>query len=181
MHYQFETIHPFRDGNGRIGRLLSALLLCAQGRYRQEALLSAPLLYLSAYFERHRDEYYDRLLAVSTHGAWQAWVEFFLEAVADQSKDAIERSEKLLVLWEQMREKLQTARSSSLLLQLVDELFAHPVISIPVAQKYLDVTYHAAANSVNKLVGAGILEEFHGTSRPKQFIANGIMNILNEE
>jgi Fic family protein len=181
VHYQFETIHPFRDGNGRIGRLLSALQLCAKGHYGREPLLHNPHLYLSVYFERHRQDYYDHLLAVSTQGAWRQWIEFFLMAVISQSEDAIERSNKLLALWEELRGELQTARSSALLLQLLDNLFARPAISIPRAQRLLGVTYRAAANNIQKLVDAGILEELPESLRPKMYIANRILDILQEE
>ncbi|MEK7786345.1 MAG: Fic family protein [Chloroflexota bacterium] len=116
VHYQFEAIHPFLDGNGRIGRLLITLLLCVNG------LLTEPLLYLSAYFERNRQDYYRHLLAVSQSGQWREWITFFLLGVADQSRDALCRSGRLLDLRETYRDKLQTARAPALLLQLTDEL-----------------------------------------------------------
>jgi Fic family protein len=151
VHYQFETIHPFLDGNGRIGRLLIILMLCA------EKVLPQPMLYLSAYFERNRTEYYQRLLAVSQDGRWTEWISFFLRGVAEQSRDAITRSEKLLALWKDYRSKLQSVRSSALLLKLVDRLFTHPYLTVVVAQKVLKVTYRAAQLNVEKLVDAGIL------------------------
>src|SRR5436309_5025335 len=124
IHYQFEAIHPFLDGNGRIGRLLITLLLCAEG------LLPQPLLYLSAYFERHRLEYYRLLLAVSQSGGWSEWICFFLRGVAEQSNDAIRRSDRLLQLMQDYRERLQSARTSALLLQLVDRLFMTPATTV---------------------------------------------------
>lgn len=116
IHYQFETIHPFMDGNGRIGRLLITLLLC------ERAYLPAPLLYLSAYFERHRDEYVDGLLGVSQRGAWEEWVAFFLRGIAEQSRDAIRRSQRLLALQQSYHHKLHQARGTAPQFQLVDEL-----------------------------------------------------------
>lgn len=181
VHYQLETIHPFGDGNGRIGRLLSALQLCARGHYGPEPLLFNPHLYLSAHFERHRQDYYDHLFAVSAQGAWQQWIEFFLTAVISQSQDAIERSNKLLALWEELRGELQTARYSSRLLQLLDNLFARPAMSVPRAQRILHVTYPAAAWSIKRLVDVGILEELPEKFRPKMYIANRVMDILHEE
>src|SRR5207244_3094681 len=126
------------DGNGRIGRLLITLLLCTEG------LLSQPLLYLSAYFERHRSEYYRRLLSVSQEGQWLEWITFFLQGVEQQSRDAIKRSSQLLDLWRSYRERLQSTRSSALGLQLVDELFSSPAISVTRATELLGVTPRAA-------------------------------------
>jgi Fic family protein len=120
IHHQFEAIHPFRDGNGRIGRLLITLLLC------ERKLLPQPLLYLSAYLERNRNAYMDHLLAISQRGAWVEWVNFFLRGVAEQSQDAVERLNRLLELWRGYRQKLQLAQSSALCLKLVDELFRIP-------------------------------------------------------
>ena len=120
IHYQFEAIHPFLDGNGRIGRLLTTLLLCT------EDILPQPLLYLSAFFERHRKDYYQLLLDVSRTGAWDEWITFFLRAVATQAKDAVLCSDKLLDLWKDYRNRLQETRASAPLFQLVDDLFAYP-------------------------------------------------------
>jgi Fic family protein len=172
IHYQFEAIHPFEDGNGRIGRLLISLLLCERG------ILSHPLLYLSAYFERHRDAYYDLLLEVSRKGQWSAWVQFFLQGVLEQSNDAQRRSQLLLRLQEKYRQKAQTARSSALALKLVDELFAHPAITVTQAQKILKVTYHSAQNNILRLVDAGILREFTGRRRNRIFIAPDIISVI---
>lgn len=172
IHYQFEAIHPFLDGNGRIGRLLISLLLCA------EKLLPQPLLYLSAYFEARREEYYARLLAVSQQGAWTEWILFFLRGVAEQSRDAIRRSEALLALWREFREKFQTARSSALLLQLIDTLFQHPYLSISQAAEALQVTFRSASLNVGKLVQAGVLEELPGRSYGRIFRAPKILQVL---
>ena len=174
VHYQFEAIHPFLDGNGRIGRLLIVLLLCA------EKVLPQPMLYLSAYLERYRAEYYRLLLAVSQDGRWNEWVSFFLRGIAEQSRDAVQRSEKLLGLWQQYRRKLQSARSSALLLKLVDELFHRPMLTFGQARDVLQITFRSAQSNVQKLVHAGILEEMPGRSYGRIFIAREVLKILEQ-
>lgn len=173
IHYQFEAIHPFLDGNGRIGRLLLTLLLCA------ENVLPQPLLYLSAFFERNRDEYYQRLLAVSQQGAWSEWLSFFLRGVVEQSQDAVKRADALLTLWRSFRDQFQTARSSALLLQLIDMLFDRPYLTISQAAARLEVTFRSASLNVTKLVEAGILEELPGRSYSRIFRAVNILNVLD--
>jgi Fic family protein len=175
IHYQFEAIHPFLDGNGRIGRLLITLLLCAEGLLRQ------PLLYLSAYFERYRKDYYDLLLAVSQAGRWHDWVIYFLLGVAEQSRDAVKRSNRLFDLRLEYHRKLQSARSSALLVRLVDELFAYPAITINHAAKSLDVTPRAAQLNVDRLIDQGILKEATGRKRNRVFIAPGIMSVIEAQ
>jgi Fic family protein len=174
IHYQFEAIHPFLDGNGRIGRLLITLLLCADG------LLPQPLLYLSAFFERYRDEYYRLLLAVSQEGQWEAWIRFFLLAVATQARDAIQRSDKLLALWQTYRSKMQGARASALLLQLVDELFAYPALTNAKITQRLAITARSAQLNIEKLVAAGIVKEATGQRRNRVYIASEIINIIEQ-
>jgi Fic family protein len=175
IHYQFETIHPFMDGNGRIGRLLTSLLMCERG------CLSQPLLYLSAYLETHRDEYMNRLLEVSQKGRWYEWVKFFIEGVADQAKDAINRTNKLYSLWDSYRMRLHSARSSALCLKLVDELFKYPVITISQARKLLNVTTHSAQNNVSKLEKNDILVEVTGRLRNRTYVAPAIIQIIEQE
>lgn len=175
IHYQFEAIHPFLDGNGRIGRLLIIFLLCA------EKVLPQPMLYLSAYFERHRAEYYRLLLAVSQDGRWNEWVSFFLRGVAEQSQDAVRRSERLLALWQDYRRRLQAARSSALLLRLVDELFNRPTLTFGLAKDTLRVTFRSAQLNVMKLVHAGILQELPGRSYGRIFIAREVLDILERQ
>jgi len=174
VHYHFEAIHPFLDGNGRVGRLLIALLLCADG------LLPQPLLYLSAFFERHQEEYYRLLLAVSQKGEWLPWVHFFLEAVEVQSRDAIRRSDAVLSLWTKYRNKLQEARASALLLSLVDELFSFPAISTKIASRILEVTPRSAQLNIDKLVKAGILEEVTGQQRNRIYAAREIISTIEK-
>ena len=172
IHYQFEAIHPFLDGNGRIGRLLIVLLLAA------EKVLPQPMLYLSAYFEGHRSEYYRLLMEVSRDGKWQEWISFFLRGVAEQSRDAVVRSDKLLNLWQQYRRKVQAARSSSLLPALVDELFHRPYMTFSHAAKVLQVTFRSAQLNVQKLVDAKILDELPGRKYGRIFVAREIVTIL---
>lgn len=174
IHYQFEAIHPFLDGNGRIGRLLITPLL------RAFELLPQPVLYLSAFFERHRTEYYERLLAVSQRAEWQAWIAYFLTGVCSQAQDARDRSKRLLDLRETYRVRLQSARASALLLRLVDELFAAPALTISRAAAVLDVTQRAAQHNVDKLVGAGVLYEASGRRRNRIFVAREIVATLEQ-
>jgi Fic family protein len=175
IHYQFEAIHPFLDGNGRIGRLLVSLLLC------EWKVLPSPLLYLSAFFERHRQDYYRLLLAVSQKGQWESWVQFFLSGVLEQSLDAIQRAARLRALRDEYQAGLQQARSSALLLKLVDGLFHHPAITVPGAARQLKVTQRAASQNIGKLVRAGILTEATGRPRNRIFVADGIIRAIDED
>lgn len=174
-HYQFEAIHPFMDGNGRIGRLLIPLLLCERG------ILPQPLLYLSAYFEKNRDSYVDLLLGVSRSGAWEKWVRFFLKGVADQARDALRRSRQLLSLRQEYRVRMQMARASALVLRLVDDLFSHPAITASGARRRLGVTHRSAQLNIEKLEKAGILKEYTGRRRNRVYVATGILSIIAEE
>jgi Fic family protein len=172
IHYQFEAIHPFLDGNGRVGRLLITLFLIKEG------LLPQPILYLSAFFEHNRDDYYRLLLAVSQKGVWQEWVEFFLHGVAEQSKDAIHRANQLNDLWLAYRKKLQDERQSVSTLKLLDEIVAVPVITYKRAEFILGVSKRAAIQNVNKLVEMGLLKEVSERERYKVFLASEIITIL---
>jgi Fic family protein len=174
IHYQFEAIHPFEDGNGRIGRLLIPLLLCDHGFLKQ------PLLYLSSYFERNHDAYADLLLRVSQEGAWIDWVAFFLRGVAEESRDAIRRAKSLSDLREKYRERIQTARSSALLLKLVDRLFESPVVTVSFARSFLKITYPSAQKNIMKLVGAGVLKEDTVRKRNRIFWAPEILQTIQE-
>jgi Fic family protein len=173
IHYQFEAIHPFRDGNGRIGRLLFPLLLC------DWKLLSKPLFYLSAYFDQHREEYFDHLLAISQRGTWKEWILFFMKGIAEQSRDALERAQKLLSLRDAYRKKLQSAHASGSCLLLLDSLFELPALTVPLAVSKTDLTYPGAKQNVRKLVSFGILSEVPKTQYPKLFIAPDILKIVS--
>jgi Fic family protein len=174
IHYQFEAIHPFLDGNGRIGRLLLSLLLV------NWKLLPLPLLYLSAFFERHRQDYYDLLRAISERGAWSEWLAFFLSGVAEQSQEANQMAKKLQDLQLKWREKLTKARASALLLRLADSLFESPLVTIPQAQRVLGVTYRTAQQNVERLVEEDILQQESKTSYGKTFSARDILNLISE-
>jgi Fic family protein len=174
VHYQFEAIHPFGDGNGRIGRLLVSLLLCAEG------LLPEPLLYLSAFFESNRSEYYDRLLAISLRGSWEEWLLFFLRGVAEQCADAVGRTGRVLQLWEAYRETLQVRRGSAVLLGLVDWLFASPAVSVSLAARVMGVTPAQASKHIRRLCEAGILREVTGRRRRRIFVAEGILRAIDD-
>jgi len=176
IHYQFETIHPFLDGNGRIGRLLVPLLLVYWD------LLPLPLLYLSAFFEKRREDYYDLLLAVSQRSAWGEWLLFFLRGVEEQARDAIVRARQLQDLQMAWRERLQSRRyTSAALLKLVDELFFAPTLTVPQVQKILGVTHRAANQTVLRLIDEGILAAVPGRERNRQFVAQEILNIAGGE
>jgi len=172
LHAQFEMIHPFLDGNGRVGRLLISLLL------HEWNLLPQPLLYLSAYFEEHQAEYYERLLGVSTSGAWGGWLSFFLTGVAEQADDVIARIARLTSLREGYRERLQSGRGSALLLRLVDHLFGYPAVRISTVQQVLGITYRSAALDVSKLEAAQILREVTGRSRNRLYMAEEILRVV---
>lgn len=174
IHYQFEAIHPFLDGNGRIGRLLLSLLLV------EWKLLSLPLLYMSAYFYRRRETYYDLLLKVSERGAWYDWVLFFLQGVAEQAKDTVERAKALQDLRENWHRRLTQARSSALAVRLADALFERPILTIPQAQQILGTSYPGAKHNIEKLVQAGILSLAQKTTYDKTYVASGIMDIIGE-
>ncbi len=170
IHYEFEALHPFLDGNGRVGRLLIALLLCAEG------LLAQPMLYLSAYFERNRAAYYEHLLEVSRRGAWREWIVFFLQGVTEESGDAVRRAAQLLDLWRRYR---GIAKASAYQLRLVDELFSRPAMNVAQVGQALGITHRAAQMNVDKLVAAGVLREATGRRRDRIFIAPDIVALID--
>jgi len=173
IHYQFETIHPFTDGNGRMGRLLITLLMDKYG------LLPDPFLYLSSFFNQYRDEYVDKLFSVNSKGEWEEWISFFLEGVIDQSKEVFIRSKELLELRDGYREKYQGRRSETLL-SVVYELFRNPVITIKQAEDRADVGYQAARNAIYELEDEGVLTEVTGKERYKVYHANDIIGVIEK-
>ncbi len=172
IHYQFEAIHPFLDGNGRIGRLLLTLLLCAEGT------LPAPLLYLSAYFDEYRSAYYEHLRAVSTSGQWRSWIVFFLRGVDEQSEDAVRRCRRLLTLLERYKKLVQTTRKSALLMKLIERLFDSPYITVPQARDVLEVSYPTARKYVDLLVDHRILLPAPSSGRERLFVAAEIISTI---
>jgi Fic family protein len=174
MHYQFETIHPFMDGNGRLGRLLITLMLCEREALRE------PLLYLSAYLETHGDEYRDHLLAVSREGAWNEWIGFFARGVAEQANDASMRVRRLLDLWDEYRKLIVKVAKSAAALRLLDELFAAPILTVTRVAELLGLTFNAAQNNVDKLVKAGVIHEASGKKKNRYYVARRIMALLDQ-
>jgi Fic family protein len=172
VHYQFEAIHPFIDGNGRVGRLLVILLMVEWG------LLPDPLLDLSAYIEPRRDEYYQRLLAISTKDDWEGWICFFLKAVEEQAADAVARAHRLQKLHDDFRSHVATARSSGLLTVLVDALFEMPAVTISRTARLLGLTHRSASQNIDKLVAAGILTELESRRRTKLFLATEVLKAV---
>ena len=172
MHYQFEAIHPYVDGNGRIGRLLITLFLCAK------RVLSIPILYLSAYFERDRDRYYDQLFRMSKTGDWESWLDYFLEGVAEQAHDALLRTRRVRALHERYRRLLQDRRESGNALRLLDGLFASPYMTTPSAVSLLDVTYAGARGILQRLEQAGIVEEIPGMW-PRLYMTRELLEVID--
>lgn len=171
IHHQFESIHPFLDGNGRIGRLLVSLLLVHWG------LLPYPLLYLSAFFELNRDAYYDLLLGVDQKGTWNDWISFFLQGVAEQSKDAVGRAKRLQDLQSEWRERFQKSNQSALLLGVIDHLFVQPVVTAVRIRDKFKITHPTAVSALRRLVKEGILTEPEEKGRNRWFVAEQILRI----
>jgi Fic family protein len=164
-HAQFETIHPFLDGNGRIGRLLVTFLLCEYG------VLKEPLLYLSIFFKAHREDYYERLQAIRDEGDWEGWLAFFLEGVATVAHEATDTARTIVRLREELRNDLppRLGRRSGNGLALLDKLFLHPIVAVKTVEKLLDLSQPAALALVDALVGAGVLREATGRRRNRIF------------
>ncbi len=173
IHYQFEAIHPFLDGNGRIGRLLISLLLIEWG------LISQPLIYLSAFFEAHRLDYYDSLLAISLRGEWENWLLFYLRGVSSQSLDAIRRIESIDALRKDYRERLGKLRASIRLENALDILFERPILNIHQLMVALDVPFITAQRYVEALVKVGILREVSGKRRNRIYQSDEILQAYN--
>ncbi len=172
VHYQFEAIHPFLDGNGRIGRLLMILLL---GEWN---LLPQPLLNLSVYFERYRQEYYDLLLSVSQKGNWESWLRFFLRGVSVQASDSVVRLNRLQTMRTIYQAIADTERNRMRMEQVLDFLFMQPVLSVRQLQTFLNVSFPIAQRYIDRLVDAGVLQEVTGQSRNRIFRANEIFQAL---
>ena len=175
VHYQFEAIHPFLDGNGRVGRILVTLLL------HEEKLLEQPLLYLSAFFEARRSEYYRHLLAVSQRGEFEEWVLFFLEGVRTQSEDAVRRAESLHALHETYRARLKKAKAPPLQYRIVDLLFERVVLSAGTVVQELDVTHRAAIMGLRALKALRLVTEPLKRKRYRVFMAQELNDILDAE
>ncbi len=175
-HVQFETIHPFLDGNGRVGRLLIALMLNESG------LLREPLLYLSLYFKQHRMEYYRLLDYVRRTGDWEQWLTFFLEGVKQTSDGAVSTAERLLRRFRQDRDRIVGAsgRRAGSAMQVHDALKQKVVLSLPVACRYTQLAYGTVASAMQVLVDCGVAREITGKSRNRQYVYQEYLSILNE-
>jgi Fic family protein len=160
-HAQFETIHPFLDGNGRVGRLLITFLLV------HERILHRPLLYLSVFLKRHRSEYYDRLMAVRHDGNWEGWLEFFLRGVAETAEEATTKAGAIVQLREHDRAAVQDLGAHAI--QFLDYLYERPVINVAAAQGVLGVSWPTANKLVQQFAGRGILQEMTGLRRNRVF------------
>ncbi len=172
-HYQFETIHPFTDGNGRVGRLLLAMML------QQKCELSKPWLYMSEYFEKHRDEYVQNLYHVSTKGDWSTWIEFCLLGTLHQARDTVVRCERLIKIRENFMAQTTKIGGSIRLSQIVEGLFHSPFVRIPDLAKKLKVTYPTAKKDIEQLAVAGILKELPNI-HPKTYVAPIVFDVIFE-
>lgn len=176
MHSQFETIHPFLDGNGRIGRLLITFFLC------RKDILKKPLLYLSYYFKQNRLEYYDRLMAIRDNGDFESWIRFFLKGIAHVADEAVKSSNKIINLQTENNAKIDKAyRKSSKIAFVHDKLFNRPIVSIKDIAKMMDVTFPTANDICMKLLELGILREITGKARSRMFAYKNYLDILKQE
>ena len=174
-HVQFETIHPFLDGNGRVGRLLIALVLHHDGVLRQ------PLLYLSLYFKQHRAEYYRLLATVRQTGDWEAWLDFFLDGVAHTATGAVDTAHRLLALFQADAARVQTlGRSAANALRVFDALRRRPLASIDDLSQRLALSYPTVARAIDALQGLGIVREITGKKRERVFAYQAYLDVLNE-
>lgn len=174
-HVQFETIHPFLDGNGRLGRLLITLLLCA------EEALSQPMLYLSLYFKTHRERYYELLQSVRTHGDWEAWLEYFLEGVLETSEQATRAARRIMELFKADRARIEALGRPAMSALRVHHLLCEKIIiSIPRATRVLHVSKPTAAAAMRHLQALGIVRELTGRKRNKLYVYQHYLRILDE-
>jgi Fic family protein len=173
-HAQFEAIHPFLDGNGRVGRLLITFLLVHGG------VLRRPLLYLSHYLKRHRAEYYDRLMAVRESGDWEGWHRFFLRGVAETAEEAVRTARAIVDLRESQRRLLQEQGLGIHSLRLLDLLFQHPIIHVNLARQHLSISFATASKLVERIVSLGMLHEITGAQRNRRFRFTPYLTLFEE-
>lgn len=175
VHVQFETIHPFLDGNGRLGRLLITFLLCAGGA------LQEPLLYLSLFFKSHRQTYYDHLMNVRKSGDWESWLDFFLCGVKETSDQAVAAARRIISLLDADRKKIETlGRAAASVLRVHQYSQTSPILSIPAAARKLGLTFPTIAGAIDHLRELGIVREITGKRRHRLFVYGQYLNILNE-
>jgi Fic family protein len=175
VHVQFETIHPFLDGNGRVGRLLITFLLCHAG------ILREPLLYLSVYFKQNRDEYYRLLDIIRKEGDWETWIMFFLEGVARTADSAVATARRLVTLFDEDRKKIQTGgRRAGSALRVYDIFKTRPILNLQEASQKTDLSYPATGTGMDLLVESGIARELTGKRRNRIFAYDRYLAILGE-
>jgi len=176
-HVQFETIHPFLDGNGRVGRLLIAFLLC------ERQILHKPVLYLSHYFKQHRQEYYDQLQSVRDLGTWEGWLTFFLRGVVEVGNQATETARRILRLRETHRSTIteKFGRAAGNGHRVLEHLYEHPIVSVNEVQELIGTTYTAANELVGKFVNSGILNEITGQARNRKFMYQSYINLFRDD
>lgn len=172
VHAQFETIHPFLDGNGRVGRLLITFLLC------ERQILKLPLLYLSVYLKAHRSEYYDRLTAIRDRGDWEGWLKFFLRGVEEVSRAATATARAILQMREQYRAALAPNASA---VRVFDYAFQQPILNVRLASENLGCSYMTASNAIDILVRENILRETTGAKRNRSFRFDALLNLFRQE
>ena len=176
IHYQFETIHPFLDGNGRVGRLLILLYLMQQG------LISKPIIYISYFLKKNQIEYYDRISEVRRSGNYEQWISFFLEAVSAAAKDSLDTVEKLDALHVGNVEKLpKTSRSNDNVRKLFDYIEQYPIIDIKKTSEVLKISYNTVSSAIKKLEMLGILKQTTNSSRNRVFAYEDYLNILRKD
>jgi Fic family protein len=174
VHVQFETIHPFLDGNGRLGRLLITFLLCTQG------ILKEPILYLSLYFKTHRRQYYDLLQGVRERGDWETWLEFFLDGITETSLQAAEAAREILSLFEADRQRIESlGRPAASALRVHQLLQQKPIVGIPDAAQKLSISAPTIAKSIQHLERLGIIREITGKQRGRMFVYSDYLAILS--
>lgn len=178
VHYQFEAIHPFEDGNGRIGRLIILLNMCDEEIFPDKSLLTGPFINLSNYFLRSRQKYYDSLMKVSSKGDYSNWIKFFLEAVYAQSQHAIDTLEKVESVREDFKSVTDEEGVPEVTNKVIDELFRNPIITIPKVEEKFEVSYQTAYKAVHELEERGILKEKKPNNRPKKFVCREILDIV---
>lgn len=175
-HAQFETIHPFLDGNGRLGRLLITLLMCA------EDALSEPLLYLSLYFKQHRTAYYDHLQRIRTDGDWESWVRFFLEGVRTIANEAVITAQSAMRMFEGDRHRIQAelGRATGSALQVHHALMRQPILSVGQAAEHTQLSAPTVNSAFEKLRGLGLVRELTGKQRNRLFAYQPYLALLSD-
>lgn len=175
VHVQFESIHPFLDGNGRLGRLLITFLLCAHGVLRE------PILYLSLYFKKHRDAYYDLLDRVRVKGDWEVWLDFFLTGVKETADQAAGAARRIVALFEEHQRQIESlGRPAASVLRVFQHMQRNPIVSIPATAKKIGVSAPTVAKSLEHLRRIGIVRETTGRERHRLFVYETYLTILNE-